>query len=120
MLANEFEAKLVAVGFYFKKPSVFVPGSDKDAEYYTAEDIMDILVQEGSPATPRGGFRKMVRKRFETTNTATYYFKDEKMSEYFKVVVPTSIAGGMWLDIFALRFTLKQAGDTIKVRLGMW
>lgn len=120
MIASEFEAHLLVRGFYFENPGVFVPGVDKDAEAYTAEQLMDILTHEGTDTNPTGNFLNMVRRRSEQMGYMTYYFKDEAHSEYFKVAVPTSTNAGAMIDLHALLFTIKQSIDTVKVRWGMW
>jgi hypothetical protein len=119
MLTNEFEAKLLAKGFYFENPSLFVAGVDKDAEYYTAEQILDIIDHESTVSDPCGDFRELIRRRSEQTGFTSYYFKEDMGTEYFKVVVPNA-TGAQWLDLHAIHFTVKQVLDTIKVRLGMW
>ena len=119
MISSEFEAHLVVKGFYFESPSLFVPSANLDAEYYTSEQLMDILTHEGSDENKTGGFRAMVRKRSESTGTFTYYFKDEAATEYFKVTCPTS-TGANLLDAKPTIHTIKQIIDTIKVRIGLF
>jgi len=120
VIAAQFEQELAHFGFYFEVPGIFVPGSDKDAETYSAQALLDILDKETSKLEPQGGLRRMVRKRSESANNMTYYFKDEMGTQYFKVAVPVQTGAGTLLDMQAARHILKQIKDVLMVRLGVW
>ena len=86
---DDFETALTSRGFYFESPSVFLPGANRDAEAYTADQLLDILTHEENKT---GNFVSMVRKRSEQAGYMTYYFKDVAGFEYFKVSVPNATA----------------------------
>jgi len=85
MIAADFENDILARGHYIASPSLFSPGVDKDAEFYTGDQFIDIMNHDDD------GLVRLVRKRSEQTGNTTYYFKDEAKSEYFKVTCPNSV-----------------------------
>ncbi|VVB59070.1 Uncharacterised protein [Candidatus Anstonella stagnisolia] len=95
MNATDFEKQLTDRGFYFENPSLMVAGTDKDAEFYAPEQLIDILIHEQTmTGKATGGFKTMVRRRGEGVGQMSYYFKDTQCSEYFKVVCPTGASTG--------------------------
>ena len=116
MTVQDFEAALVGRGFYLESPSVFVPGTNRDTEFYTPTQFLDIL----SHSSGTGGFVPLVRKRSESANASTYYFKDQAGFEYFKVDVPLGTAassGGF--DAIAVKFHVCQAFTIFFLRCGL-
>jgi hypothetical protein len=84
MYANEFEQKLKDLGFYLESPSFFIPGSNKDAEGYMPEQMLDIIGHD------KDKFSSLVRRRSEQVGMLTYYLKDTLGVVYFKVLAQTS------------------------------
>ena len=110
-----FEALLTdTYKHYIEIPQLFVPGSNRDAEYYSPDVFVRILEHDDS------GLLRLVRKRSEQSGSKTYYFKDEKQTEYFKVVVPDAATGSAVFDLHAFKFGIRQFLDTLKIRLGMY
>jgi hypothetical protein len=110
MNSNEFEMTLVTGGFYFVAPTLFVPGSDKDAEYLSADDMLKVIGADGDDIS------RCVRRRSEQANATTYYLKNWQGTQYWRVLCPNSTgsAGTRFL------FILKQLIDVTKIRLGLW
>ena len=100
---------------YIEMPSLFVPGTNKDAEYYAAEAFLRILALDDA------GFGRLVRKRSEQSGSKAYYLKDNHGVGYFKIVVPDGATGsGAVLDFTAFKSGVRQFLDTLKIRLGLY
>jgi hypothetical protein len=99
---------------YIEMPQLFVPGSNRDAEYYSPEAFVRILEHDDS------GLVRLVRKRSEQSGSKSYYFKDNLGVGYFKIVVPDAATGSAVFDFQAFGSGIRQFLDTLKIRLGMY
>jgi hypothetical protein len=112
MNATDFEAALLAQGFYFINPSLFVP--EGTATYATPEDFTSKVLSNDAD-----NLSKCIRRRSEQANAMTYYAREQPGTSYFRVNVPTGTGTPGTIDVLALKFRLKQICDTIAIRLGI-